>query len=172
MYYNDQIWHWGVKGMKWGVRRYQNADGSLTDAGKRRYSTDVATNAKKKKDNRLPEESLNDPNRWVKEDRERTKRVVDSGSQMAGNLKTLNDKSMRIQARRTPKMDLSKMTDQEMRERINRAMLEKQYDDMFNPKKVYSGREAVSDTLEIAGSVLTITSSALSIALAIKELKG
>lgn len=172
MYYNDQIWHWGVKGMKWGVRRYQNADGSLTDAGKRRYSTDVATNAKKKKDNRLPEESLNDPNRWVKEDRERTKRVVDSGSQMAGNLKTLNDKSMRIQARRTPKMDLSKMTDQEMRERINRTMLEKQYDDMFNPKKVYSGREAVSDTLEIAGSVLTITSSALGIALAIKELKG
>lgn len=172
MYYNNQLWHWGVKGMKWGVRRYQNADGSLTDAGKRRYSTDVAANAKKKKDNRLPEESLNDPNRWVKEDRERTKRVVDSGSQMAGNLKTLNDKSMRIQARRTPKMDLSKMTDQEMRERINRAMLEKQYDDMFNPKKVYSGREAVSDTLEIAGSVLTITSSALGIALAIKELKG
>lgn len=172
MYYNDQIWHWGVKGMKWGVRRYQNADGSLTDAGKRRYSTDVAANAKKKKDNRLPEESLNDPNRWVKEDQERTKRVVDSGNQMAGNLKTLNDKSMRIQARRTPKMDLSKMTDQEMREKINRAMLEKQYDDMFNPKKVYSGREAVGDTLEIAGSVLAITSSALSIALAIKELKG
>lgn len=172
MYYNNQIWHWGVKGMKWGVRRYQNADGSLTDAGKRRYSTDVAANAKKKKDNRLPEESLNDPNRWVKEDRERTKRVVDSGNQMAGNLKTLNDKSMRIQARRTSKMDLSKMTDQEMREQINRAMLEKQYDDMFNPKKVYSGREAVGDTLEIAGSVLAITSSALGIALAIKELKG
>lgn len=172
MYYNNQIWHWGVKGMKWGVRRYQNADGSLTNAGKLRYTTDVAANAKKKKDNRLPEESLNDPNRWVKEDRERVKRVVDSGSQMAGNLKTLNDKSMRIQARRTPKMDLSKMTDQEMREQINRAMLEKQYDDMFNTKKVYSGREAVSDTLEIAGSVLAITSSALGIALAIKELKG
>ena len=172
MYYNNQIWHWGVKGMKWGVRRYQNADGSLTNAGKRRYTTNVAANAKKKKDNPLPEESLNDPNRWVKEDRERMKRVVDSGNQMAGNLKTLNDKSMRIQARRTPKMDLSKMTDQEMREQINRAMLEKQYDDMFNPKKVYSGREAVSDTLEIAGSVLAITSSALGIALAIKELKG
>lgn len=24
-----EIWHWGVKGMKWGVRRYRNADGSL-----------------------------------------------------------------------------------------------------------------------------------------------
>lgn len=32
------IYHWGIKGMKWGVRRYQNSDGSLTPAGKKRYS--------------------------------------------------------------------------------------------------------------------------------------
>ena len=29
--------HHGIKGMKWGVRRYRNEDGSLTPAGKRRY---------------------------------------------------------------------------------------------------------------------------------------
>ena len=29
--------HHGVKGMRWGVRRYQNEDGSLTDAGKKKY---------------------------------------------------------------------------------------------------------------------------------------
>lgn len=29
--------HYGVKGMKWGVRRYRNADGSLTKAGIKRY---------------------------------------------------------------------------------------------------------------------------------------
>lgn len=32
--------HHGILGMKWGVRRYQNADGSLTAAGKRRYKAD------------------------------------------------------------------------------------------------------------------------------------
>ena len=43
-YYGTSFWaptntlvHYGVKGMKWGVRRYQNPDGSFNAAGKRRY---------------------------------------------------------------------------------------------------------------------------------------
>lgn len=35
--YSDELYHHGVKGMKWGVRRYQNKDGTLTAAGKKRY---------------------------------------------------------------------------------------------------------------------------------------
>jgi len=33
----NELQHHGVKGMKWGIRRYQNADGSLTSAGRKRY---------------------------------------------------------------------------------------------------------------------------------------
>lgn len=33
----DELYHYGVKGMRWGVRRYQNEDGSLTLKGQRRY---------------------------------------------------------------------------------------------------------------------------------------
>lgn len=36
-YSEDEFYHHGIKGQKWGVRRYQNTDGSLTVAGKKRY---------------------------------------------------------------------------------------------------------------------------------------
>ena len=166
MAYNE-LHHWGVKGMKWGVRRYQDKDGTLTNAGQRRYTRDQRENRGKTKGNKVGEA---DPNRWVKEDLERSKRLAESTNTMTNRLTQINDRQIKNKPK--VKMDLSSMSDKDMREQINRALLERQYNDMFAPQKTSKGREYVSKTLEIAGDALGVTASALGIALAIKELKG
>ena len=39
---SEELAHHGIRGMKWGVRRFQNKDGSLTAAGKKRYGKKVS----------------------------------------------------------------------------------------------------------------------------------
>ena len=38
--YGNELYHHGIKGQKWGVRRYQNEDGTLTEEGRKKYARD------------------------------------------------------------------------------------------------------------------------------------
>lgn len=179
MKYSNELTHWGVKGMKWGVRRYQNKDGTLTNAGQKRYSRDAREKGYKsydadsgvyyksnKKGKRSELES--DANRYVKEDLHRTKNLTDSSNNLVRNLENINNSRIKDTPRK--KVDLSNMSDQELRDRINRANLERQYNDMFNAPQVPKGREYAAKVLKYGGEALTVAGSAVGLALAIKEL--
>ena len=45
----DELTHFGIKGQRWGIRRYQNKDGSLTKAGKKHYDKETANLKAEKK---------------------------------------------------------------------------------------------------------------------------
>lgn len=44
---DDELMHYGIKGQKWGVRRFQNEDGTLTPAGRKKYKLEIKEENKK-----------------------------------------------------------------------------------------------------------------------------
>jgi hypothetical protein len=56
--HSDTLYHHGIKGQRWGVRRYQNKDGSLTSAGKKRYNSDTRNTDVNKPNNTSNSRSL------------------------------------------------------------------------------------------------------------------
>lgn len=110
----EMLEHHGIKGQKWGVRRYQNEDGTRTAAGKKREKS------------RSDEPAHEDYNK-------------------AHSGKSVKD-----------------MSDAELRSRLNRLQMEKQYSQLTN-SDTDKGKKFVSDAMKVATGVATATTTALTI---------
>lgn len=87
--------HHGIKGMKWGVRRFRNEDGSLTEAGKARAQKNANRNADKAKREDYRRASKNRRNLSDAELKRRINRL-----QMEKQLKDLTDANLQSRGRR------------------------------------------------------------------------
>lgn len=136
---DSELVHWGVRGMKWGVRRYQNKDGSLTPAGKKRVAAEK---------NELKERERSIKNR-EKVRAERAK-LDSKKAELDARERDLNGVKKRNASSDTPQRtkSISEMTNKELQEYTTRMQLEKNYYDAqkqlaaaMPPKQVSAGQK-------------------------------
>lgn len=118
---DDELYHHGVKGQKWGIRRYQNHDGSLIKSGKK-HSAKVSNFFSKYKE----------------------KTAAKKFAKKASNAPTSKE--------------ISKMSDDELRRRLNRINMEESYKNALarqNPKRTSKAVKFLSDMSDKAARSFT-----------------
>lgn len=131
---DKELYHHGILGQKWGVRRYQNADGTLTSEGRermlakaRKYESKANTTIGESYNAKLKRAKLNQK---AKDARYEVKK---------SDLKKARLKKSENSAKRSVK----DMNDEELRREIARAKLENEYSQL-HPKQVSAGQKFAS----------------------------
>ena len=124
-YYNPyesyELTHWGIKDMQWGIRRFQNKDGSLTDAGRKRYNGPDSQ----------PRKSLGQKISDYKKASAKKKQLEKARAARAEKKRAEEEAKAKAEQRKkdveSGKIKAKDMTSDELKDRINRLNDEKRY---------------------------------------------
>lgn len=146
---SNELQHHGIKGQKWGVRRFQNTDGSLTAEGKKRYS-------------------VSDYQQAI--DKTKTAgKIVNEAKTLNNTVKKLKDPA----AERRIRKSAAEMSDIELQKRVQRLNMEDNYTRMMlHRESLERGRTFVDKALDVSAIAVQGTVASLTIALLVKQLTG
>lgn len=172
MVYATELYHHGIKGMKWGVRRFQNKDGSLTPAGKKRYDDDAVGSSSNVEKTKTTIDKAFEQNIKTGKDKapisaaekitKESQKAIDNAAQLSNTISRVRKKN---------KNSTDTMTNEELQAAINRMRLEDTYREL-STKRIEEGKAKVADILSMTGNVVGIASATVGIIATVKKLKG
>lgn len=163
--FQDELMHHGIKKQRWGVRRYQNPDGSLTPAGRARYEKGFNKETKRlakkdRKDTRIIKKKYKDK-------AERQKALnLQKGRIARRDAKRFEDRNDKLFDYQKKSNDSGTITEKQLDNRISRLEKEKRYMELMSdvrerpmPKKESKLKKAASEAIvnaisSVGGSVL------------------
>ena len=171
----DELYHHGILGQRWGIRRYQNKDGSLTKAGLKRYGSEsnfnkiVKAEAKAKKEAeaakfrkrteaelakirkkyKIPSPEKEDKNTKASKKEKSIEEMTEAEIREKINRTKLENELRNVLPKRSKNKPISEMTDQELEDRISRIQLENKLRDL-TPKQVSRGQKFLNTLADIA----------------------
>lgn len=158
---SEELYHYGIKGMKWGVRRARNRYEEAATAAKNvkrlsdKYVSSISKRASKK------------PNKSRESDVQNAKKIA----------KKINDSQTKRVEKRKKDYELKKskyeeadkkknpakyMSDSELRKKLNRLQMEKQYSQLTG-RDMSKGKKALNNIIKAGTTVATVTGTALTI---------
>lgn len=130
------LYHSGIKGQKWGVRLYQNPDGSLTPLGRIRYA---------------------------KQQKTRRKNLEKARIAKASKVSKKDDSDISDDYREAhTKKNIKSMSDAELKKRLNRIQMEDNYAKLKR-QDINTGKRYVQGFIKTAGTVATIMTTAINL---------
>ena len=163
-YSSEELRHHGIKGMRWGIRRYQNKDGSLTPAGRKRYDQEIESLKSEKSKLQQKHKNLNAQQRMearkdkLKADIEAEKEYLKNGGKKSGNSDS-SEKQSEETKEPEKKKSASEMSSEELNEAINHMRLQQTYNELYsqlNPEKESKikkiGKKFLDDAIIPAGT--------------------
>lgn len=146
---NNELYHYGVPGMKWGVRRNPSELSAVKEATRKKRKADIL------------------------EKGGQARNIANSTAELTRSTSSIIDSALRIRnAKRNAKSPARKMSDQELQKAINRMNMERTYNSLVNERRTSRGATYAKEALGILGSAAALTGAALGIATSIKTLRS
>ncbi len=195
----NTIKHSGIKNMRWGVRRFQNKDGTLTEEGKERYRAKRAAVEKEHNEQESIRKTSyklqgregdykydkididSETKRQLREDTKKefkdtkNKQLNSTQNLLYDSSKLINDSSKLLPTGngKVVRPSYKNLSNEELTARINRLTLEQRYSSLKGDSKyVKSGSEIAREILQTIGAVVAIGASGIAIAKGISEIRN